>query len=323
MGGAHGPRGMGTAPGESSMGGRWRYHLLLFIVCWLWGLAFVAMKVLLEEVSYLTLNLVRFLLSSLILLPFIAANRGRRPRLSVGEWTLTFVAGVAAVYGYHLAVTYGETMVPAGTAGLVANITPVFAAVMARFVLHESLGAWKAAGIAAALGGVAVVTVLGAGGELGAGRVCGILFTLLAAFSWAVYTVLLKPLAEKHGAFFISAYAIFLGTVAQLPLGLACGGCMSELADLSAAGWGWMLFLSLGSTVLGYFLYAKGVGELGASLSAFYTYLIAPIALFWGWLILDEALNAAILGGAALILVGLMSVWWEERKAYPPLSGSP
>jgi len=302
---------------------KWKYHLFLFIVCWIWGLAFIAMKVLLDEVSFLTLNLARFILSSLFLLPAVAISWRRRPRLSVGEWTLVCVAGVAAVYGYHLSITYGETMVPAGTAGLVANITPVFAAVLSRFILYESLGWWKAAGIVMALGGVAVITVFGGGEEVGAGRVRGVLFILLAAFSWAVYTVLLKPLAEEHGAFFISAYAIFLGTVALLPLGFLGGDCVEELKSMSAAGWSWMLFLSLGCTVLGYFLYAKGLEGLGASLSAFYIYLIAPIALFWGWIILGETLNAAIFAGTAMILAGLMSVGWEERKAYSGSGSSP
>ena len=302
---------------------KWKYHLFLFMVCWIWGLAFIAMKVLLDEVSFLTLNLARFILSSLFLLPVVAASWRKRPLLSVGEWTLVFVAGVAAVYGYHLSITYGETMVPAGTAGLVANITPVFAAVLSRFILYESLGWWKAAGIAMALGGVAVITVFGGGEELGAGRVRGVLFILLAAFSWAVYTVLLKPLAEEHGAFFISAYAIFLGTVALLPVGFLGSDFVGEMKSLSAAGWAWMVFLSLGCTVLGYFLYAKGLEGLGASLSAFYIYLIAPIALFWGWLILGEALNAAILAGTAMILAGLMSVGWEERKAYSGSGSSP
>ncbi len=295
---------------------KWRYHLFLFAVCWIWGLAFIAMKVLLGEVSFLTLNLARFMLSSLFLLPVVVVSWRKRPHLSVGEWTLVSLAGVVAVYGYHLSITYGETMVPAGTAGLVANITPVFAAVLSRFILYESLGAWKAAGIAMALGGVAVISVLGGGEEMGAGRVRGVLFILVAAFFWALYTVLLKPLAEEHGAFFITAFAIFLGTAALLPVGFLAGDCVEELRTMSAAGWAWMLFLSLGCTVVGYFLYSKGLEGLGASLSAFYIYLIAPIALFWGWIILGETLNAAILAGTAMILAGLVSVWWEERKAY-------
>lgn len=298
------------------MRGKWKYHLMLLAVCWIWGLAFIAMKALLDEVSFLTLNLARFVLSSLFLLPIVAFSWRRRPRLSVGEWTLVFLAGTAAVYGYHLAITYGETMVPAGTAGLVANVTPIFVAVLSRLILYESLGAWKATGIALALSGVTVIAVYGGEGELGAGRVQGILFILLAAFSWAVYTVLLKPLAEAHGATFITAYAIFLGTATLLPLGLIGGGCAGELGSLSGAGWGWMVFLSLGCTVLGYFLYSKGLEGLEASQAAFYIYLIAPIALFWGWLILGETLNAALLVGTAMILAGLAAVGWEERKSY-------
>ncbi|NPV59091.1 MAG: DMT family transporter [Actinobacteria bacterium] len=295
------------------MSGRLRYHLYLFLVCWIWGLAFIAMKVLLDELGFLSLNIARFLLTVLFLAPAVLVAGKKRPSLSPGEWILVIAAGIAAVYGYHLAVTYGETMVPAGTAGLIANVTPVFAALLSRFMLHESLGPWKAAGTVMALGGVAVVTVLGAGEELGMGRVQGILFVLLSAFAWALYTVLLKPLTDAHGAFFVTSYAIFAGTLALLPLGPFARDLPSGIASLSASGWGWLLFLSLGCTLLGYLLYSKGLEGLGASQAAFYIYLVAPIALFWGWALLGERVNAALLLGTAMILAGLMAVGWEER----------
>jgi drug/metabolite transporter (DMT)-like permease len=94
-------------------------------------------------------------------------------------------------------------------------------------------------------------------------------------------------------------------------MGLITRDCAAELQAMSAASWGWLLFLSLGCTVLGYYLYSKGLEGLGASIAAFYIYLIAPIALFWGWLILGEAINAALLLGTGMILAGLMAAGWK------------
>lgn len=294
---------------------KWKYHALLFMVCWIWGLAFIAVKAMLEEVSYLTVNLARFLLASLFLLPFLAFYRVKRPRLDAREWGMILAAGICAAYGYQLAVNYGETLVPAGTASLVANTTPVFAALLAYFFLRERLGAWKVAGIIAALGGVVVITVYGAGGDLGAGRLKGIAFIAFAAFSWAVYTVVLRPLTLKYNAFFISAYGIILGTLAMLPL-IRCN-FFEELHGMSASSWGWLVFLALASTVLGYLLYAKGLEGLGATVTAYYIYLIPPISLFWGWIILKETLNPAMILGTSVILAGLVAVGWEERGGYP------
>jgi len=290
----------------------WKYHLTLFVLCWIWGLAFIAVKAMLEEVSFLTVNLSRFLLASLALLPFLAVYRKKRPRLDIPEWGMVFLASICAVYGYQLAVNYGETLVPAGTASLVANTTPVFAALLAYFLLEEGLGKWKVAGIVTAMVGVAVITVYGAGDGLGLGRVEGIAFIMLAAFSWAVYTVVLKPLAEAHSILFITAYTILVGTLMQVPL--ISDELFRELGAMSASSWGWLMFLGLVSTALGYFMYVKGLEGLGASVTAFYIYLIPPISLFWGWVILGEALNPAIIVGTVMILMGLMSVGWGERQ---------
>jgi drug/metabolite transporter (DMT)-like permease len=293
----------------------WKYHLLLFMLCWIWGLAFIAVKALLEEVSFLTVNLGRFLLASLALLPFVAVYWKRRPRLDIPEWGMVFLASICAVYGYQLAVNYGETLVPAGTASLVANTTPVFAALLAYFLLGEGMGRWKVAGLVSAMAGVAVITVYGAGNGLGMGRVEGIAFILLASFSWAVYTVVMKPLTEAHSILFITAYTILVGTLMQIPL--IGGEFWRELGVMSASSWGWLLFLGLVSTALGYFIYVKGLEGLGASVTAFYIYLIPPISLFWGWVILDETLNQAIIAGTAMILLGLLAVGWGERQQLP------
>ena len=274
----------------------------------------------LDEVSYLTVNLARFILASLVMMPALILYRGRRPRLRAREWGMVFLAGICAVYGYQLAVNYGETLVPAGTASLVANTTPVFTALLARLFLRERLGPWKLAGIAAAMGGVVVIMLYGAGEELAAGRLKGIAFIVLAALSWAVYTVLMRPLTREHNPLFVTAYAILAGTLAMLPL--LGGEFFPQLGRMSAAGWGWLLFLGLGCTTLGYLLYSKGLEGLGATVTAFYIYLIPPISLFWAWVVLGEALNSAILVGAAVILAGLAAVGWEERKGQPEAGSS-
>jgi drug/metabolite transporter (DMT)-like permease len=296
------------------MKAKWRYHLLLFLVCWMWGLAFIAVKAMLDEVSYVSVNLSRFLLASLAFIPLLVFYRRHRPKLSRREWGMIVLAGICAVYGYQLAVNYGETLVPAGTASLVANTTPVFTALLSMLVLHERLGPWKAAGIALALGGVTYIAVCGAEGGLEMGRMKGIVFILIAALAWAVYTVIMRPLTREHHVFFVTAYTILAGTLATLPL--LSGGFFRQLGGMSAEGWGWLLFLGLGCTALGYLLYSKGLEGLGATVTAFYIFFIPPISLFWGWLILGEALSADILAGTAMILAGLAAVGWEERKNY-------
>ncbi len=289
------------------MPAKWRYHLSLFTVCWIWGLAYIAVKIVLDEASFISVNLIRFFLASLALLPVLLIYRRHRPSLSNQDRARILLAGICAVYGYHLAVNYGETLIPAGTAGLLANTTPIYAAVLARVFLGERLGIWRVGGILFALAGVAVITVYGVGENVAAGRLQGIAFVVLAAFSWAVYTVVLRPLTRAHGVIYVTSYSIIVGTLLQLPL-LAGGGCRQDLRVLSAASWGWLIFLGVGSTVIGYFLYAAGVKGLGATVAAYYTYLIAPISLFWGWIILGEAINLGIVLGAAMIILGLLAV---------------
>jgi len=109
------------------VGGKLRYHLLLFLVCWIWGLAFIAMKVLLDELSYLSLNIARFLLTALFLAPVVAFYRKKRPSLSVGEWALAIypVAPIALFWGWAVLGESVNAALLMGTAMILAGLLSV------------------------------------------------------------------------------------------------------------------------------------------------------------------------------------------------------
>src|SRR5918999_64760 len=133
--------------------GTWEYigmrrstlSFLLLSVMAQWGLAFVAIRVLVDHASAVTITLIRFLIAG-------AALAG--------------VMALVSVITYHLALNFGEHYVSAGVASLIVAAAPVMTAVLSARVLHEHIPPAKALGIAAALAGVAVLVVGGADGDL-------------------------------------------------------------------------------------------------------------------------------------------------------------
>jgi drug/metabolite transporter (DMT)-like permease len=287
------------------------YHLYLILAVLIWGLAFVVVKEVLSELSPVSVTLARFIIASLAFMPFSLLLRA--PLLSRTEWVLIFAAGICAVYGY-LALGAGTALVTAGTASIIADTSPIFAAPIAFLFLHERMTLWKILGIVGALAGVAIITVYGAGQAVGVGRVKGIFYLALFSLSWALYTIILRPLVARHRAFFPLAYSIMLGTIAALPL--VRPQFFRELGGMSRDGWYQLLYLAVVSTFLGYSLYAKAVQGFGAMISVFYSYLVPPVAVFWAWIILEEKPNAAVFGGMALILVSLLAIEWRWQRGY-------
>lgn len=289
------------------------HHGMMALLAAAWGLAFTAIKELSGELSFVAMNLARFLISIVVLLPALFFHRCRRPCFRRREWLVVLAAGVFAVWGYHLAVNLGETMASASAAGVVANTSPLFVVVLSVLLGRERVGWWKAAGVAVSFAGLVLVTLSGgAFGQGGSGELRGLLLVGLAAFSWAVYTVLLKPLLQVHHTFHVTAYALLGGLLTQLPL-LLLVDLPGEISRLSAAGWAWLSFLGLGCTALGYLLYNRGVEVLGATTASLYIYLVAPFSVLWGCLLLGEPLTPGLAWGTAFVLAGFFLVEVGER----------
>jgi drug/metabolite transporter (DMT)-like permease len=80
----------------------------------------------------------------------------------------------------------------------------------------------------------------------------------------------------------------------------------SSLTSLSAAGWASMGFLAVGSTVLAYAWYFRGVAELGAGTAASYISLVPLFGVASSVFVLGESLNASLVVGGALAVAGVV-----------------
>jgi drug/metabolite transporter (DMT)-like permease len=284
--------------------GRRGFHLLLFTVVLQWGLAFVAIKILLRHVSPLGLTMVRFAITAAafgILMAVWRPARARIERDDLGRLTLMALAGVG---GYHVALNYGQQFVSAGVAALIIAAMPVMVVVLSARLLGETITPARKAGIATALGGVAVLTILAtSGATLEVSSLRGTV-VVLSPICWAIYTVLAKPLVAKYGGLPVTAITMIAGSLLILPFALATG--LRDLPRLDAGDWGWVAFLALGCTVYAYAVWNLALSRLEASSTAAWVYLVPLFSLSWGWVLLGEGLTAWVILGGALVLGGVI-----------------
>ena len=74
----------------------------------------------------------------------------------------------------------------------------------------------------------------------------------------------------------------------------------------SNEGWLSVIFLAIFSTVISYVWFADGILTIGAGKSALYVYLVPPIGIYSGYLLLDEKLGSALLISFILIVGGVI-----------------
>jgi len=278
-------------------------HGALLAVVVVWASAFSAIKVLLDHgFAAVDVALLRYLVAA----PgfaFLLWKVGWLPGLTRRDVLRLAAVGVCVVVGYHISLNVGTKYTTSGTAALVIALSPALTLLLAVGLGLERWSLRRAAGLAVAFAGVAIVVLLGAGGELSFANAKGPLIVLAAPVSFALYNVLLKPLLGRYDLLALTAATSLVGTVFLLPF--VRGGTIDSVAGISPADAVLVLYLGVFSTFLGYIGWNVGLRGLGPTRAVTYTYLISPLAVLLGALFLDEAVTVWLAVGGALVLGGV------------------
>jgi drug/metabolite transporter (DMT)-like permease len=278
-------------------------HGALLAVVVVWASAFSVIKVLLDHgFAAEDIALLRYLVAA----PgfaFLLWRVGGLPGITRRDALRLVAVGVLVVVGYHVFLNVGTRYTTSGTAALVVALSPALTLLLAVGLGLDRWSVRRAAGIAVAFAGVAVVVLLGAGGELSFANAKGPLIVLAAPVSFALYNVLLKPLLGRYDLLALTAATSLVGTVFLLPL--VRGGTIDSVTGISVEDAVLVLYLGLASTFLGYIGWNIGLRGLGPTRAVTYAYLISPLAVLMGAAFLDEPVTLWLALGGALVLGGV------------------
>jgi drug/metabolite transporter (DMT)-like permease len=272
---------------------------ILFVLSILWGMAFVAIRIAVFELSPISLTLLRWFVSGagfLFIAPFIGKSKIKLERQDLPR---LLVISMLNVPFYHLSLNFAERTVSSGLAGLLMSLGPVFIAVFSAYFLKERIGGRLVIALTLGIIGALVISVPDLNFSSG-GSIAGPLGVVVAALSFATFSVLSKPLVHKYGAAPVTIWAGLTGTLMLLPL--LSPNLATETAALSSKGWFSILYLSILSTVVGYLMFYTLVSQGAVSRLSIQLYLIPVISVVGGVLLLQESLSVyTIIGGSILL----------------------
>ena len=274
----------------------------------LWGTSFVATKLVLREISPITLVFVRFAQGAVLMTLILAWHRELRlpPR---STWGWLFLMGFIGIFVHQLLQVNGLRLTSATTTGWLIGLIPLWTALLSRLVLREPMGFQKILGLAVGfLGAVLLITK----GDLSTQLLSlpstrGDLLILLSTINWAVYTVLGHGTLRVLGAVRATAGAMILGWVMLAPLFFWNEG-WRELGQVSAVGWGALVFLGVGCSGLGYLFWYGALERMEASRVAAFLYLEPLVTLMVAALVLEERAGWITLLGGIIVLTGVLLV---------------
>ncbi|MCY7395793.1 MAG: DMT family transporter [Nocardioides sp.] len=279
----------------------------------LWASAFVAIRHLADDFSPGALSLGRVGIGA-VALGVVAVGRPM-PRPSRRDWLSLAVIGVLWFGIYHVALNEGEQRVDAGTASMLLQVSPVLIALLAAVFLHERFTTHLALGLALAFSGVALIGF--SASPEGDRDVLGVVLCMVSAVAYAISLVLQKPLLRRISALHVTWIACTIGAVVCLPF---AGQLVFEVRQAPASSVLWVVYLGIFPTAVAFTTYAYALSHMSAANLGVTTYLVPPITIVLGLLLLDETPPSIAYVGGALALAGVAVARRTSRApaARPP-----
>jgi len=264
----------------------------------LWASAFVAIRSASRQLSPEALALGRLAIASVALGLLVAVRREPLPALR--DLPAIVFCGVFWFGLYNITLNEAETRVDAGTAAMLVNLGPILIAVLAGIVLGEGFPRRLLAGCAIAFAGTLVIG--SATSNHGIAPSWSALLCVAAALFYAASVVVQKPLLTRNSPLTITWLACTVGALVCLPW---AGTLARQLPSAHASAIGWMVYLALVPLTLGFLTWGYALARTTAGRMGSTTYLVTPIAIVLGWLLLGEVPPALAIAGGALCLGGV------------------
>jgi len=204
------------------------------------------------------------------------------------------LVGLANIGVFFALLFVAAQRLPGGVAATVMSVQPLVVGLLAWPLLKRKP---RPAQLAAALAGSLGVglLILGPAAKLDA---IGVAAALAAAGSMAIGTVLIERWGRIGTPLALAAWQLALGGLVLLPVALFVEGLPPALTVRNVVGF---LYLVPIGTALGYWLWVRGIGLLGADVT--FLSLLSPLtATVLGALVLGEWFSPVQTGGALLIL---------------------
>lgn len=274
-----------------------------------WGGTYIAGRLAATEAGPLCLAFLRFAVASALLVAFAYYRHGGMPKLhGLRGVRDMLILGATGVFSYNVLFFTALQTVDAGRASIITANNPIVVAIAAALFLKEPLTRWKSLGIIVSIVGTVVAISRGSLDVFtGQGLSWGDLALVGCFVSWATYSVYGKATMKHYSALDAVTWSVVMGTVLLFPFAVY-DGLLTKAVDYSATVWLSAGYLGMFGTVLGFTWFYEAVQGIGATRASVFTCFVPIIAIFCGWLMLDEQLTISLFVGTALVLGGVRLV---------------
>lgn len=292
----------------------------------------IAIKMVANEYNPMQLNLLRFFIGAIILMPMALKNlKGSNFKFEKDNILFLLLSGflcvVVSMTFFQLAIMYTK----ASTVAILFSCNAVFVIPFAYVLLKENVTNLTIIALVFSLAGMLFIV-----DPTNLTNLPGIAFSLISAISFALYGVLGQRGRKKYGydGLTLTCLSFITGTIellllmwiSEIPLiahwlvidGLKIFADMPILSGLSWHQLPSLIFLGVFVTGLGYCFYFLAMEETSASTASMVFFIKPALAPILALIILSEGITENVIGGIGLILIGSAITYISDSRKTKP-----
>lgn len=276
----------------------------LCLIYLIWGMNWVVMKTANTFFPPITFVAYRFLFGALVLLSVWFWLHLPLPKKKYWPWI--FLTGILQMGLNNIAAQTSMLTLGAGMVSVLNYSMPVFAAVMAHFLLGERLTWRKGAGIVLAIVGMAVLMDVHAGGDVAA-----ICIGLLSAVFWGLASIFVKLKLSDVNPISLTTWQMvcaslsLLAYTAIVPQGEVVWNTESILC---------LIYNGVLASALAFFLWSWILQHIEVSKASVAVLAVPVVGVVGGILCLGEPMTLHIFFGMIMIMAGIYIVVTHKRQ---------
>jgi len=278
-------------------------NIMTLITMIIWGTTYISTKILLQNLKPIEILFYRFVIAYFVLMLIYPKFK----KVHSFKEELVFIsAGATGVTLYYLIENVALKYTLASNVGLFSAMAPMLTAILSNFFIEHEVFAKKLLyGFIISIAGVFLVIFNG--NFVLKLNSLGDFLAILAAFTWSVYSIILKKLNTKYNYnyIYVTRKIFFYGVIFMIPLMFMFKADLSFEKLIIPSVLFNILFLSLIASALCFITWNIGVSFIGAIKASNYIYIVPIITTMTSVVVLKEPVTNIVLLGAGLILLGL------------------
>lgn len=290
-----------------------KLYVSLFCVAFFWGTTFLGIRIGIETIPPFLVAGIRNLLSGFIIFFYLLSQRKLEP-INPRQFLRASILAIMMIVLANGLTTYSEKYITSGLASLISTLSPFFVLVLNLILGNEKLSTRTILGILLGMFGIFLIYQNSLSDLLNPEYRQGVFAILIAVLMWSIGTIITKKGSTNSLTMLmsVSVQMIIAGVILTLIQ-------FAITPTISTENWSLrsilaVIYLALFGSVVGYVAYNYLISQLPSTKVSVLSYVNVVVALFLGWLVLDEVITSRIIIAASLIIGGVFIVNYKKAK---------